>query len=199
MSSASTPRLRLTLVWYLLVLVLVALSERPLAHGLIGATSDVAGFVLIAAASLGRIWTSTFIAGLKDQHLVTSGPYARCRNPLYALSLVGGVGVGLASGSLILTAATLIVLLVLYLRAISVEERFLGERHGEAFRRYCAQVPRLWPRAPVGATPPAVEVNVAVFAKAFRDAGSFLLIYAIVQLLDALRASGWLPTIVKLW
>lgn len=197
--SASTPRLRLTLAWYLLVLLLVALSERPCGQGFAGALGDVAGLILIAAASLGRIWTSTFIAGLKDQHLVTTGPYARCRNPLYALSLVGGVGVGLATGSVVLTVATALVLLILYLRAISAEERYLSERHGEAFRRYCAEVPRLWPRAPASSSAPSVEINVAVFAKAFRDAGSFILIFVVLQLLDVLRAQAWMPTLFSVW
>lgn len=198
--SAGTPRLRLTVAWYVLVLLLVAVSERPCAAGLAGTLGDLVGLVLIAATSLGRIWTSTFIAGLKDERLVTTGPYARCRNPLYALSLVGGFGVGLASGSVLLAGATLLVLLMLYLRAIVAEERFLAERHGEAFRRYCEEVPRLWPKLrPASAAPTSVELNVAIYAKAFRDAGSFILIFVLLQLVDVLRAQGWLPTLLKLW
>lgn len=197
--SASTPRLRITLFWYLLLLVAVAVSERPCAEGFFGALADLVGLVLIAAASLGRVWTSVFIAGLKDAQLVTTGPYSRCRNPLYALSLVGGTGVGLATGSMFLTVATVVLLLMLYLRAIIAEERYLAERHGEAFRQYCAEVPRLWPRRAGRAYPTTVEVNVAVYAKAFRDAGSFVLLFVLLQLIDVLRAQGWLPTLTELW
>ncbi len=143
--SASTPRLRLTLAWYVALIVLVAISARPCASGWLGGLADVAGFLLIAGAALGRIWTSLYIAGLKDAQLVTSGPYAACRNPLYFFSLVGGIGIGLVTGSLILTSATLVVLFVLYAQAMRAEERFLADRHGEEFRRYCASVPRLLP------------------------------------------------------
>jgi len=198
-ASASTPRLRVTLCWYLLLLLAVAVSARPCADGFPGALGDLVALVLIAAASLGRVWTSVFIAGLKDAHLVTTGPYSRCRNPLYALSLVGGTGVGLATGSVTLTVATMVLLFVLYLRAILAEERYLAERHGDAFRQYCAEVPQLWPRGATRAYPASVEVNVAVYAKAFRDAGSFILLFVLLQLIDVLRAQGWLPTLLTLW
>ena len=89
----STPRLRITLAWYVIVLVLVAISERPWAHVPSGETARIAGLLLMAGAALGRVWVSAFIAGSKDQRLVTTGPYALCRHPLYALSLLGGIGV----------------------------------------------------------------------------------------------------------
>jgi protein-S-isoprenylcysteine O-methyltransferase Ste14 len=197
--SASTPRLRLTLAWYIALIVLVAISARPCASGWLGALADVAGFLLIAGAALGRIWTSLYIAGLKDAQLVTSGPYAACRNPLYFFSLVGGTGIGLVTGSLVLTGATLVVLFVLYAQAMRAEERFLADRHGEEFRRYCASVPRLVPSWTREAPPEKIEVNARVFAKAFVDAGSFFLLFALLELADALRAAGALPTLLTLW
>jgi protein-S-isoprenylcysteine O-methyltransferase Ste14 len=197
--SASTPRLRLTLAWYLLVIVLVTVSERPLAQGLAGSFAGIAGLILMAGAALGRLWTSTFIAGIKDVQLVTTGPYSMCRNPLYALSIVGGIGVGFASRSVVLTFATLALLLVLYLQAIRSEEELLLTRHGEAFRRYCADVPRLLPRLARYAPPSAIEVNVAIYAKAFRDAGSFVLLFVVLEALDALHAANLLPELFPLY
>lgn len=197
--SASTPRLRLTVVWYLVVILLVAASSRPLSSGLGGAIADIAGLVLMSGAALGRIWTSAFIAGQKDAQLVTDGPYAICRNPLYALSIVGGLGVGLAAGSVVLTICTLALLVVVSLRAIGAEEKFLLSRYGDAFRRYCADVPRLMPAWQRYAPPATVEVNLPVYAKAFRDAGSFILIFVLLQLADVLRAAGLVPTLVTLW
>jgi len=198
-TSASTPRLRLTLAWYVLLLALVATTSRPCAAGLLGALGDFAGLLLMTVAVLGRLWSSVFIAGYKDEHLVTVGPYAYSRNPLYAFSIIGGLGVGLASGSLLLAAATLVVLWSLYWRAILAEEKFLQKRHGEVFTRYCAQVPRLWPSFRSSSTPASVNVNVAVYRKAFVDAASFVFIFALIQLLDAVRAAGLLPTLFNLW
>lgn len=197
--SASTPRLRLTLAWYVIVILLVAVSHRPLAQGIAGSFADIAGLLLMSSAALGRIWTSTFIAGQKDAQLVTHGPYSICRNPLYALSIVGSAGVGLAAGSAVLTVATFALVLVVSLRAIGAEERFLLSRHDAAFRRYCTEVPRLLPAWKRYAPPPVIEVNVLVYAKAFRDAGSFILIFVILQLVDALRAARLLPTLLTLW
>jgi protein-S-isoprenylcysteine O-methyltransferase Ste14 len=198
-TSPSTPRLRLTLTWYVVVIVLVAVSNRPWSSGFIGALADLAGLLLMSGAALGRIWTSAFIAGQKDAQLVVNGPYAICRNPLYALSIVGGLGVGLTTGSLTLTIATLALLLGVSLRAIGAEEKFLLSRYGDEFRRYCADVPRLLPAWQRYAPPAAVSVNVPVYAKAFRDAGSFILIFVLLQLADVLRAAGLLPTLVTLW
>ncbi|NJO12725.1 MAG: hypothetical protein HC872_03805, partial [Gammaproteobacteria bacterium] len=71
--------------------------------------------------------------------------------------------------------------------------------HGDAFARYCAAVPRLLPTWRKAATPPSVEVNVAVYRKAFIDAASFMLIFVLLKLLDALHAAGRLPTLLELW
>ena len=103
------------------------------------------------------------------------------------------------TGSLALTIATGIVLLALYLQAIGAEERFLADRYGEQFRRYCASVPRLLPSWRRGSSPERIEVNARVFAKAFVDAGSFFLLFALLQLADVLRATGALPTLLTLW
>ena len=43
----------------------------------------LAGMILVGIASLGRMWCSLYIAGYKDDKLVTDGPYSLCRNPLY--------------------------------------------------------------------------------------------------------------------
>ena len=43
--------------------------------------TGIAGFLCVALACLGRIWCSVFIAGHKDEMLVTTGPYARLPSP----------------------------------------------------------------------------------------------------------------------
>jgi protein-S-isoprenylcysteine O-methyltransferase Ste14 len=197
--SASTPRLRLILLWYLLVIVLVAVSERPWTHHWSGEVARVLGLVLVAAGALGRIWCSAFIAGYKDEQLVTGGPYSLCRNPLYAWSMLAGIGIGLASGSVTLLAATVVVLAVLHLRAIRDEERALLERYGEAFRRYCAQVPRFLPRRWRAEVPSNANVNFGVFRKSFLDAGSLFVLFAAISTCDVLRRTFHWPAALVLW
>lgn len=196
-TSASTPRLRLTLLWYVALVVLTAVNRPtdwgPWASALLGAGA----LLLVATAVLGRIWCSVFIAGRKDAELVTTGPYALCRHPLYTLSLLGGLGLGCATGSISLALATLLLLGVLVRRAATAEEAFLGTRHGAAFAAYVAGTPRFWPRAwPLHAAhvlPARVEVRPPVLWKAFVDAGSFMLLWALVGGARALQAAGSLP------
>ncbi|HKE45282.1 MAG TPA: isoprenylcysteine carboxylmethyltransferase family protein [Steroidobacteraceae bacterium] len=198
--SASTPRLRLILLWYLIVIIVVVLSERPWSRHWSGQLAAIAGLLLIAAAALGRIWCSAFIAGYKDAELVTSGPYSLCRNPLYGFSMLAGVGVGLASASVILLASTVTVLAVLHARAVRSEERTLLARHGAAFRSYCARVPRFVPRhwrAPSTST--TANINVTVFWKSFLDAGSLFLLYAAIVTSAVLQRAWHWPTAFVLW
>lgn len=196
-TSTSTPRLRLLLAWYVLVLLLVAISARD-RLGAAGPAVQALGLALMIVAALGRIWCSAYIAGYKDTHLVTSGPYSACRNPLYAFSILGSVGVGLATRSLLVTAFTIALVLALHARAILAEEKFLRSVHGEAFEHYCRRVPRLLPSWKNYESAATLSIVPAVYRKAFVDAASFLLIYLLIALLDALRGLGVLPTLLRL-
>jgi protein-S-isoprenylcysteine O-methyltransferase Ste14 len=180
--SASTPRLRTTFGIYLALIpasALVGPRDVPFAlHALAGC----AGFVLVALACLGRIWCSAFIAGHKDEQLVTSGPYARCRHPLYACSLVGALGLGLTTRSPLLCAVVVALIAALVVYAAACEEQFLEAQFPDEFRAYVTAVPnKWWPRAAAAAMPERIEVRPAIYWKAFLDAGSFFLLYVLVS------------------
>lgn len=197
--SISTPRLRITYAWYSTALLVIAVSERPWAHHWSGDLASALGLLLMAGAALGRVWTSTFIAGRKDEQLVTVGPYSLCRHPLYALSLLGGLGVGLAARSSVILLVTLTLLALLHRQAIRCEEQALRARYGDEFRRYCDEVPLLIPRTLTSRAPSAVQLNVSLYRKAFLDAGSFIALYVLITALDALRARQYLPSWLVLW
>jgi protein-S-isoprenylcysteine O-methyltransferase Ste14 len=197
-TSRSTPRLRLTALLLAVVLLLVAVAEKPLSTGAAAGVLPWLGFVLVVLAALGRIWASSFIAGRKDRDLVTAGPYARCRNPLYAWSWLAMVGIGLASRSLGVTIALAVCFAWLYARAARREEAFLAETHGEAFRRYAATTPAFLPRPAAQALPASWTIHPAIFAKSFVDAASLLGFYALVRIADLAQQSGWLPTLLQL-
>ena len=203
-TSASTPRLRLTQAWYGMLIPLCAVAGPCALAPVADAFATATAWLLVAAAFLGRIWCSVFIAGRKDAQLVTDGPYALCRHPLYSLSLLAAVGLGLGTRSWLLTAITLLLLGVLFLRASRAEDALLASLHGERFREYCARTPRFWPRRPDAAhaaeavLPERIEVLPRVFWKAFLDAGSFALLLALIDLMRRLRESGVLPTLLPL-
>jgi protein-S-isoprenylcysteine O-methyltransferase Ste14 len=180
--SASTPRLRATFAIYV---------------GLIGATAVVGpheipagwhylagfiGFIGVALACLGRIWCSVFIAGHKDEQLITTGPYALCRHPLYALSMLGALGLGITSRSVLLCVAVVVLIAGLVVYAAACEEHFLADSFPEEFKAYVAATPnKWWPRFASRTTPETLQVKSGIFWKALVDAGAFFLLYVLVS------------------
>jgi protein-S-isoprenylcysteine O-methyltransferase Ste14 len=191
--SMSTPRLRATHAIYLALIAATAVvGPRTVSDGWYY-TAGALGYLLVALACLGRIWASAFIAGHKDAELVTAGPYALCRHPLYACSMLGALGLGLTTRSVLLCAivVTLIAALVVY--AASGEEQFLADAFPEEFNAYVLATPnRWWPRPRRTALPEQIDVRPVVFWKAFLDAGSFFLLYLLVALAAEYRLA---PTI----
>ena len=181
--SASTPRLRATFAIYLcLVAATPLVGPRDMAPGL-GYLLGIAGFACVTLACLGRIWCSLFIAGHKDETLVTSGPYAYCRHPLYSFSIVGALGLGLASKSLLLGALVVLFVAGLLTYAASCEEQFLEDAFPEEFKAYVAATPNMWwPALRKKPLPVQLDVRPAVFWKSFLDAGSFFVLWVLVAL-----------------
>lgn len=201
--SASTPRLRLTFWLYLASIAFAALNSpgrgpEPTAE----LATTLIGAALVGLAVLGRLWCSAFIAGRKDAELVRAGPYAQCRHPLYALSMLAGAGIGLLTGSLAATLVLVIALALLLRSAAVTEEAGLAQRHADTWPEYLRATPnRFWPRPlwPAAASLPAqVDLHPAVFRKAFVDAASFLALALLVVIARELQAGGLLPTLLRL-
>jgi protein-S-isoprenylcysteine O-methyltransferase Ste14 len=193
-TSRSTPRLRLTALLLAGLLAIVAVSQRTAATGLAGQLLQLAGLACVACAALGRIWCSVFIAGWKDAHLVRSGPYAALRHPLYALSLLAMLGLGLATRSVTITVGLLLVFAATYVAASRAEDRRLRVAYGDGFDNYAREVPAFLPRLARYTVPESLEVRPRVLWKAFLDAGSLLGLWALLMLADALQLAGRTPT-----
>lgn len=189
-ASRSTPRLRLTALLLAGLLLLVATSERTAATGFAGQLLQLGGLTCMACAALGRIWSSVFIAGFKDTQLVSGGPYAMLRHPLYVLSLLAMLGAGLTTRSLAITVTLLVAFAVIYLRAAQNEERFLRGAHGDAYDRYAREVRAFLPRWSAYTVPAALEVRPRVLCKAFVDAGTLLGLWCLLMVADAMQRAG---------
>lgn len=81
--------------------------------------------------AFGRIWCSLYIAGYKNNVLVTDGPYSMCRNPLYFFSFVGGIGVSCATETFTIPLLTALAFGIYYPSVIRKEQ----ERAPHPFRR----------------------------------------------------------------
>jgi protein-S-isoprenylcysteine O-methyltransferase Ste14 len=74
--------------------------------------------------------------------LVTAGPFAHTRNPLYLGGSLALLGITLAFGLDWTLVLLLLSLPLLHYGVVAREERYLERRFGEPYRRYRAQVPR---------------------------------------------------------
>lgn len=125
----------------------ISASPRPVVL-MLGAVLALAGALLAAwgKIALGHLFSATF--GIKEGHrLVTSGPYALVRHPIYTgiITFIAGTALAWNDAALLLVAASFFVLFSAHVR---VEERLFARHFGGEFTRYRASVPALlpWPR-----------------------------------------------------
>jgi protein-S-isoprenylcysteine O-methyltransferase Ste14 len=110
-----------------------------------------AGIVLAVLAAALRTWGAAYLgsgvvqdSALHGDRIVAAGLYRYLRNPLYLGTFLHTLALALLmlpSGA----AFTIVVIGLFQLRLIFAEESFLGAKMGDAYRAYCAAVPRLLP------------------------------------------------------
>jgi protein-S-isoprenylcysteine O-methyltransferase Ste14 len=99
-----------------------------------------------------RVWGSSYLrpsivwsADSRCNSLVTDGPFAYTRNPLYLGNVLLACGFGLLAppaGWAFINIADMAFVVML----IRWEERGMRARFGDRFEAYCARVPQLFPR-----------------------------------------------------
>ena len=81
-----------------------------------------------------RIWAAGHLE--KGREVTTSGPYRWTRHPLYLGSTLMGVGLAIASASIIVTALVVLYLAITLSAAIRTEESHLTGKFGNAYPDY---------------------------------------------------------------
>ena len=114
----------------------------------------VFGSLLIALGEWLRIWAVGYAGGSTRtrtlgaaRDLVTTGPYAHVRNPLYLGNFVLSIGVCVFANVYWMIAVLVIGFLIQYTPIILSEETYLLKLCGDRYRTYCATVPRLIPHS----------------------------------------------------
>ena len=101
---------------------------------------------VIGVSLIGWSWTSAMPVKLANPALlVTRGPYAASRNPMYLGWVLLQLGAGLVRGSRWMIALVPVAAAFVH-RDVRGEERTLEDAFGDEFRRYRATVPRYLPR-----------------------------------------------------
>jgi protein-S-isoprenylcysteine O-methyltransferase Ste14 len=106
------------------VLWLAHPTQRTLA---IGAAIAIIGEAI-------RVWAAGHLE--KGREVTMSGPYAFTRHPLYVGSSIIGIGLAVASASVIVAALVLAYLAITLTAAIATEEAHLTEKFGRAYPDY---------------------------------------------------------------
>lgn len=83
---------------------------------------------------------------IEAPRLITCGPYAYVRNPIYLGSIVLGMGMVGLLGDPRLLPVSAGVFALLYFAIIPAEEQFLRTAFGGEYQAFCSNVPRLIPR-----------------------------------------------------
>lgn len=158
-----------------------------------------AGISMAGIASLGRLWCSLYIAGYKTATLITEGPYSMSRNPLYFFSMIGALGVGLATETFLIPVAIVITFALYYPAVIKSEEAELQAFHQEAFRTYCRQVPKFFPNIKIMTEPETYIVKPKVFRRHMFDAFWFIGFIGVMEVIEDLHEQAIIPTWFQLF
>jgi protein-S-isoprenylcysteine O-methyltransferase Ste14 len=130
----------------------LALCGKP------SAFSVTVGLPLAIAGELVRCWAVGYSGATTRNdtvvapRLVTAGPYAYVRNPLYVGNFLTALGFAVAftgknslPAKLALIGGSLATMLAVYAAIVPHEEGFLHATFGEEFERYCERVPPVIP------------------------------------------------------
>ena len=159
---------------------------------------EAGGLLLLLLAGGGRIWAGAYVVGRKNRALVIEGPFSLVRNPLYFFSFLAFIGAGLSFGSVILAAVFALTFLTVHWPTIRSEERVLEELFGDAYRRYCSQVPRFIPALRRPHTQGTVALDSAVFFRTVNESLAIPLIFIVAQVTEWAKLSGLLPVLFRL-
>ena len=128
------------------ILILTYFARPTLTSVLVGAIPLIFGELL-------RLWAVGYAGGATRSRtlgaasdLVTTGPYAHVRNPLYLGNLLLSLGVCVIANVYWMIIVLLVGYFIQYLPIIASEEAYLRESCGKTYQTYYAAVPRFIPR-----------------------------------------------------
>ena len=155
---------------------------------------DILGTIVVFLCALGRIYCTAFLGGHKNNSLVTYGPFSVSRNPLYFCSFLGACGIGLISNHVTLMIVLPLTFCLVYFSLIKREEVYLTAEFGDAYREYCAQVPRFFPDFKRYSVPETVTLYPRFLHNGIKDSIAWLCVLPFFETVEYLQRSGVLQT-----
>ena len=112
----------------------------------LGIALFVLGLILLiwVHKALGEHWSMMLKLG-EEHSLVTNGPYARVRHPMYTFFYIMSISTALISANLLVSIAGIGFWSLLYFLRVGDEEAMLLDQFGETYEDYMKQTGRLVP------------------------------------------------------
>jgi protein-S-isoprenylcysteine O-methyltransferase Ste14 len=112
----------------------------------LGVAAALAGLAVSLAAfvSFPSVGTGHYVDS--GQRVVRRGIYGWVRHPIYLGVFLIWIGFALGCRSALAGLLTVIYVVPAYVVYMRAEEQMMSAHFGEEYRRYCAEVGRLWPR-----------------------------------------------------
>ncbi|MBM4271248.1 MAG: isoprenylcysteine carboxylmethyltransferase family protein [Deltaproteobacteria bacterium] len=152
------------------------------------------GCILVGVGTLGRLWCVLYIAGYKDNTLITEGPYSLCRHPLYFFSFLGAIGVGFASETLLIPSILAVAFWIYYPHVIRDEESRMVQLHADKYQKYKESTPTFFPSFNNFKEPEQYVANPQIFRKNLFDACWFVWLVGVLELVEGLQEYHIIPT-----
>lgn len=160
------------------------------------------GVVIVAAGEAIRLWAVHHIGAISRTRserlgpLITTGPFAFVRNPLYLGNILLWVGFAVSAYLFWLAPIIAALLAFEYHAIVRWEETLLAERLGEPYRRYRQRVPRWVPSVGDDSSRAAAQATAssAVFSwreTLFSERGTLIAIVVGFGLLAIKQALGF--------
>jgi len=182
------------------VLGLAFVSHHPWSEGApVDLLFEISSVIFLCFGAFGRAWASGFISGNKDKMLITDGPYAIIRNPLYLFSFLGFLGAGLAFESVVILSLFVLVFFLTHWPTILQEEEKLRDLFGNAYADYANRVPRFIPNTWVDQLPENVSFSSPIFTRAIFESMLIVFIFPIAQGVEWGQVHSALPVYFRLY
>lgn len=137
---------------YILLALVISMVLKYQMHHTTTLPLFVAGLIIAFASQAFRMYAASFLWGRQAvtkvgaDFLCASGPYAYTRNPLYLGNLFVGIGASLAMNEWYAYVLFGLSWIFVYSFVIPLEEKFLQQKFGNAYREYAAHTGRVKPK-----------------------------------------------------
>lgn len=113
---------------------------------ILGAVLASLGIALtvVAQFAMGDAWRIG-VDPSEQTELVTYGPFAYVRNPIFAAMIPAFTGIALLAPNVVTLSGVILLMVTLKLQTRFIEEPYLAKVHGEQYAAYAAHVGRFFP------------------------------------------------------